>query len=416
MKNWITAAGAAALTMGLSLPAGAWISGSMPELVPAPLARQAMDQDPLVVEARRALTAAGHGAEALRVGPHEWTTKATMQSRRYDAGGRSNEWEAGLERAFRVGGKARLDGEIGRVDINIARAQLGEVTHESARSLADLWIDAISASQLHKVLSEQRLFALESLKAVERRKKAGDASTLDVNLATTDLVEMDRQLNIATAAKVKAEAKLRTRFPTIAELPQQMADPQAVEASRAQWLERVLSQSDVMRVAEARAQKAALNADRIRADKVPDPTLGVFVGSEARRSERIVGMSISIPLSGTYRNERMLQALQETEVAHAQLDAKRRELDAEVAETYINATSSFERWRLSAEGLTAIQSNARLTQRAYTLGEVDLQGLLLARKQALEANISTEQARSEALRAQSRLLIDAHLIWGLAED
>jgi len=171
-----------------------------------------------------------------------------------------------------------------------------------------------------------------------------------------------------------------------------------------------------MRIAEARARKATLNADRTRADKVPDPTLGVFVASEARRSERIVGMSISIPLSGTYRNERMLQALQETEAAHAQLDAKRRELGAEVAETYINAKSSFERWRLSAEGLTAVQNNARHTQRAYTLGEIDLQGLLLARKQALEANIATEQSRSEALRAQSRLLIDAHLIWGLSDD
>jgi outer membrane protein TolC len=92
------------------------------------------------------------------------------------------------------------------------------------------------------------------------------------------------------------------------------------------------------------------------------------------------------------------------------------ELGAEVAETYINAKSSFERWRLSAEGLTAVQNNARLTQRAYTLGEIDLQGLLLARKQALEANIATEQSRSEALRAQSRLLIDAHLIWGLSDD
>ena len=40
-----------------------------------------------------------------------------------------------------------------------------------------------------------------------------------------------------------------------------------------------------------------------------------FVASEARRSERIYGVSLSIPLSGTYRNERMLQSLQEAEAA-----------------------------------------------------------------------------------------------------
>ena len=57
-----------------------------------------------------------------------------------------------------------------------------------------------------------------------------------------------------------------------------------------------------------------------------------------------------------------------------------------------------------------------MTQRAYSLGEVDLQGLLLARKQGLDATMAAEQARIEALRAQGRLMIDAHLVWGLEED
>ncbi|WP_234102539.1 TolC family protein, partial [Streptomyces venezuelae] len=136
--------------------------------------------------------------------------------------------------------------------------------------------------------------------------------------------------------------------------------------------------------------------------------MGVFVASEARRSERIYGVSVSIPLSGTYRNERMLQALQEAEAARTRLDGKHRALEMEVAGTYIDATGSYERWRLTSQGLASTQNSARLTQRAYTLGEVDLQGLLLARKQALDATMAAEQARVEALRAQSRLMIDAH--------
>ena len=46
-----------------------------PDLPPTELARQSIDQDPAVVEARRALSAVGHGAAALRAGSHEWTTK-----------------------------------------------------------------------------------------------------------------------------------------------------------------------------------------------------------------------------------------------------------------------------------------------------------------------------------------------------
>ncbi|PTT35163.1 hypothetical protein DBR23_24465 [Acidovorax sp. HMWF018] len=415
MKQWIAIAGSTAL-MTLSLPAGAWVNGSAPELLPTPLVRQAIDQDPAVLEARRALAAAGHGAAALRVGSHEWTTRATVQSRRYDAGGRSNEWEAGIERGWRVAGKARLDGDIGNADIDIAKAQIGEAIHESARALSDLWMDVIAARRIKEVIAEQRGFAQENLKAVESRRKAGDASVLDVNLATTDMIEMDRQLSAATTAEAKAQATLRARFPLITDLPQLVADPQPLETPQEQWRERILAESDPVRMAEAQARKAALLADRMRADKTPDPTVGVFVASEARRSERIYGVSVSIPLSGTYRNERMLQALQEAEAARARLDGKRRALEIEVGGTYIDATGSFERWRLTSQGLASTQSSARLTQRAYTLGEVDLQGLLLARKQALDATMAAEQARVEALRAQSRLMIDAHLVWGLDDD
>lgn len=415
MKQWITVAGSTAL-MILSLPAGAWVTGAMPELLPTPLVRQALDQDPAVVEARRVLAGAGHGAAALRAGSHEWTTRAIVQSRKYDTGGRSTEWEAGLERAVRIGGKARLDSDLGQVELEIAKAQVGEAIHESARALVDLWLDVIAARRLKEVISEQRGFALENLRAVENRRKAGDASLLDVNLASIDLIEMDRQLGVATTTEAKAQAKLRARYPLIKELPQLIADPRPLEAGQAQWQERILAESDPIRIAEGHARKAALAADRMRADRTPDPTVGVFVASEARRSERVYGVSVSFPLGGTYRNERMLQALQEAEAARARLDGKRRDLEIEIAETYMDAQASYDRWRLTAQSLASTQSSARLTQRAYTLGEVDLQGLLLARKQTLDATMAAEQARVEALRAQSRLMIDAHLVWALDDD
>ena len=65
-----------------------------PDLPPTELARQSIDQDPAVLEARHALSAAGHGAAALRIGSQEWTTKVTAQRRRYgnsgSGGGNSN--------------------------------------------------------------------------------------------------------------------------------------------------------------------------------------------------------------------------------------------------------------------------------------------------------------------------------------
>lgn len=416
MKRWKTAA---------ACLAAAWMAGGAvraaelplpPDLPPTELARDAIDKDPTVVEARRAFSAAGHHAAALRVGPNEWIAKASAQTRRYDGGGRSNEWETGLERTIRIGGKADLDAQLGEVELRIGEARLGEARHEAARALADLWVDALAAVRLRELLSEQRGFAQANQRAAESRRRAGDASALDVNLARADLIEVERQLSAAMTAEARAFAKLKVRFPGLPASGKPLADPVSLDLAQEQWRERVLAESDPLKLAAAQLRKSELNASRASADRVPDPTVGVFAASEANRSERIVGINISIPLSGTYRNERMLQALQEVEAARARLDAQRREIESEVTATYIDAAGSYERWRLASDSLAATRDSARLTQRAYALGEIDLQGLLLARRQALDASVAAEQARVEALRLRHRLLIDGHFIWGLEED
>ena len=73
---------------------------------------------------------------------------------------------------------------------------------------------------------------------------------------------------------------------------------------------------------------------RVRADRVPDPTLGVFTASEAFRRERVVGLSLSIPLGGSYREQATLEALQQVEMARAGVDRERRDLEVQVAKFF----------------------------------------------------------------------------------
>ena len=387
-----------------------------PDLPPTELARESIDQDPAVVEARRALSAAGHGAAALRAGSHEWTTKIAAQRRRYDNGGNSNEWTASLERTIRIGGKAGIDAQLGDNDLVIGQARIGEARHDAARALADLWIDTLATSRQRELWAEQLSFAETSHQAVEKRRKAGDASMLDVNVARADLIEVQRQLSAATTAEAKSKAKLVVRFPTLKYEPKPLAEPTALDMSLPQWRDRILSESDPIKIAEGLLKKAELSAARAKADRIPDPTIGVYTASEAFRNERIIGLSVSIPLSGSYRSERMQQALQEAEAARAKVERQKREEEAEIVEAYADATGGLERWRLASQGLSTTRDSARLTQRAYMLGEADLQTLLLARRQALDASTAAEQARVEALRWHYRLLVDAHLIWALEDD
>ena len=103
-------------------------------------------------------------------------------------------------------------------------------------------------------------------------------------------------------------------------------------------------------------------------------------------------------------------------MARADSESKRREIELSVAESVAEARGSQQRWLLAQESARGARELARLSQRAYTLGEGDLQSLLLVRRQALDAVGAADTARAEALRARHRLLIDAHLIWDLAED
>lgn len=415
MTRWKTL-GVSLVFFAYALPALAQDRPTPPDLPPTELARQAIDQDPAVVEARRALGAAIHGAAALRASPHEWTSKVTAQRRRYDSGGTSNEWMAALERTIRIGGKAAIDTQLGDNDLLIGKARIGEARQEAARALADLWVDALATSRHRELWAEQLSFAKTSHQAVEKRRQAGDASMLDLNVARADLIAVQRQLSAATTAEAKAQAKLAVRFPTLKYEPKPLAEPTALELAQPQWRERILAESDAIRIAEGLLKKAELTAARAKADRIPDPTFGVYTASEAFRNERIIGLSVSIPLSGNYRSERMRQALQEAEAARARVDRQQREEEAGIVEAFVDAAGGLERWRLASQGLSTTRDSARLTQRAYSLGEADLQTLLLARRQALDASTAAEQARVEALRWHYRLLVDAHLIWGLADE
>ncbi|EWS56605.1 MULTISPECIES: TolC family protein [unclassified Methylibium] len=413
MKRFVLAGIGALLIAGL---AAAQEVATPKDLPPTVQAQAWIDKDPAVVEARRALDAAGHGAAVLAAGPHEWTANASTQRRNVGGVGNTTEWSVGVERGIRIGGKAGLDRQLGEVDIEIARARVSEARHEAARALSDLWLNWLEAHSAQALLKEQLSFAETNLAAVDKRKRAGDASALDLSIAQSDLAEVRRQASQADSTLAKAGAKLKLRFPEATLAPAALSDPAEPMWPEARWRERIVAEADPLKTAEGLVRRAELTASRTRADKVPDPTVGVFTSSEAFRNERVIGISVSIPFGGTVRERRLQQSLQEAEVARAALDRARQGIEIEIAETHADAVGGLERWRIAERGAEAARESARLTQRAYTLGEVDLQSLLLVRRQSLEALRAAGEARADALRWNYRLLIDAHLIWNHAND
>lgn len=419
MKHPSLAAIARAVALGSSL---AWSVASAPaaaaptELPSAETARLAIEQDPAVVQAQRALEVSRHSAAMLRAGPQEWTVGATTQRRRIDGGTSSNEWSMAIERPIRIAGKAGLDRRLGQTGEDLARALLAAVRVEAARTLLDAWVDWLAARQARESLDAQVRTAEENQRAVTLRQKAGDASRLELNVAQGDVALARQQAATAATAEAKALAALKIRYPALPLEPRPLPDPAALDGDEAQWRARVLEAHPLLTAANQGLRKAELTADRVRAERTPDPTVGVFTSSEARRTERVVGISLSIPLGGNYREQASREALKQVEVAHAALDLQRRELELLVSGQVQDAIGSVERWRLAEQSAASARETARLTQKAYAAGEADVQALLLVRRQALESSTAASAARADALRARYRLQIDAGLLWPATAD
>lgn len=385
-------------------------------LLPTETARQLLDQDPRVAAARAGLELARQESSILGQSPYEWTARALGQQRSVDTGSRYREWHVGIERAIRLPSKGAADRNIGNATVEESEARYGEALHESARELASLWVDWLAAEQGRELSAANLQSVRDNLAAVEKRTRAGDASKLDLNLAGADLAEQRRMDNEARTQASVAWARLSTRFPGITRQLMALPSAKLIDESETFWRDRIIAESDVLKVAQTQLRIAQAQAERARADRIPDPTLGVFTASDLGGRERISGVTISIPLAGGLRDSRSAKALAAVEVARNTVELKKRELETGIAGALVTARGAYESLQIANEGSRAMQENARLVQRAYALGEGDLQSLLLARRQATAAANSALQAQAGALKAYYGLLIDAHLVWNLEHD
>jgi outer membrane protein TolC len=86
-------------------------------------------------------------------------------------------------------------------------------------------------------------------------------------------------------------------------------------------------------------------------------------------------------------------------------------VESDAANIAMSAEAAYETWQKLAQVANRMKDNAVVVSKAYSLGEIPLGDLLLARRQAIEVGANAEAAQFDALEAQARLLLDAHLIW-----
>ena len=388
-----------------------------PDLPPTALARQILNQDPHVLTARAEYAMTTTEAQHLKASNYEWSTRLSGQQRRYQVGDNSTEWNVELQRPIRLPNKAAIDQQIGVASLAMAEAGIGEATHEAARSLVSLWLDWLGATARLQVLQAQEKLSGDNFVVVEKRVRAGDTAKMDMILARADRASAKRAVAEALTDVAEAKAMLAKHFPNInPAIAPTLADPALPMGDLLHWRERIQKHSDPLRIAHASLEKAKQLAGRATADKTPDPTVGIYTASEARGDERVIGVSLTLPLSGSHRALQATKAQQAVAIAEQVLETERRELLATVEASYTAATGRYAAWVAAEEAAQDIQMGTDLTIKAYGLGEAELQTVLQARQQRLEAEEAALHTRLAALKAYYLLLVDGHYLWDLAHD
>lgn len=400
----------------LCASAHAWETMDPPGLLPTEIARPLLEQDPGVAAARAGLEVALRKARLLDSSPYEWTARAGTQERELSDGPHYGEWSVGIERTIRLPGKATADRNLGKTTIEASEAAYGEALHESARHLLTLWLDWQAAEHASELTADNLKAVEDSFAAVEKRVRAGDAATLDASIAKAEMAEQKRLHNDALTQASSAWARLSTRYPGINRQVVTLPNPTPLDDDVESLRNRILAQSDELKIVESALKLSQFQAARADAERIPDPTVGVHAGWESAGRERVAGVSLSIPLAGSARTQNHERALAAMQVSLQDLELKKRELDAEIASAVASARGAYESVRLAQEGAQAARDNARLMQRAYSLGEAELQILLLTRRQETTAMSAVLMAQVTALKAYFGLILDAHLIWDLEHD
>ena len=376
-----------------------------------------LQASPLIQSARARQEAQLQRARGIEAGSGEWAVRLNQQQRRVrEPQERFAETTLALERPLRLWGKADMDARLAEQDREVARIGLADALHEASRTLLTQWFGALRA-RLDADNAERELqLARELDRQAQVRLRQGDVSQLDARLAKAELQRSEATSRLAQAELQRSIAQLQRLYPGLPQ-PRGPEDDVPTPALPAQPLEAALqdflTHHHELNLLRAEARRQQQLAERLERDRWPDPTVGFYTARERAGSEQLAGVSVAVPLSGTYRESQARAALAEAHALAQQVQQLERQL-----------TADFEaRWQQlaqQAQALVALRA-AAATQRlaanksltAYTLGEHSMTELIQNRRLANEQQLASQRLLLDSLHNQARIELDTHRLWDL---
>lgn len=400
-----------------------------PLLMAAPLLAQTSDQsltglsDTAVVEAIEShprsraadarVEAARQEANALRATQNEFTLSGDVSRRTIEDEGRYAEYTVSLERPIRLPGKSALDRKAGILGVRVAELRAEDARHQLALQLNELWWDWVAAAAEATTLAQTQQTLERAYRAVDSQVRVQDAAQVDADRAMAEAAMNRAGLDAALSGAGIARERLAAQFPQLA-LPAQappLTQPGQPPAELARLREAVMTCNHELPAALAESERLAALAERSSRNRIADPTIGAQFFSERGGLERGAGIVFSMPIGGRYRAALSDQAAAEAQVAAAEAASARFDVMEMATTDYSAALGTVQAWKATAAAAASSRRAADRLEAGNRLGHVDLADLLLAERQAKDAALAETRARAAALRAETKLRIDAHQLW-----
>jgi outer membrane protein TolC len=389
-----------------------------PDLPPHTQVDAALDSHIDVLNAETGIRIEHTNQRRWESGNYEFNVRAgTAQRRTTVPGQKLHEWDVAIERPLRLINKVMIDSDIGAEGVARATHALGDARHEAGRALLHLWFNWQREQMQVTQWQQQADILKQQAQTTEKRLKAGDAPRMELSQANAAMAQATVSLQQASMRAELAGNELTRQFPLIV-LPTQLVatEPQAITGDLDRWKQAILDHNHELELAGSELRLQQMLADRSRAERIPDPTVGLRYANELGGNEKVAGIYLSVPLSFGLRSSHAENAAQQAEIAGNRESAVRRRLEADIYATHTQAIRSYQIWLQAREAADSIRQNAELVTRAYSLGESSLFETLSARRLALESALSESLARLDANEARYRLLLDAHRLWTLDTD
>ena len=391
-------------------------------LPPLDAIKHSLSQHPTVRSAISDQDYANFSGQGLKLG-QPWTVRAGMQLRNsnvQDSQTKSNNYEPnfGVEKQIRLPGKYQLDQDLAQRGMTIAELKYEDAKHEVAKTLLNQWFAYMrSALQLTRI-EEQQERIQQYMQMTQQRIRAGDASRLELMLLSNEFRQIEEQYMQAKTAYYQAQQLLSRDYQ--GKIPEHWSSDiikiHPLEYTQTEWIQQVLSANHELELAKTQAAQQDALVKREKLNRVANPTVGVGYSREQSGIENLMSVSVSIPLASRQVRIASGMAMAEAQKANFEIGRVENRLRQETQYWFTQMESATVRSEQAQQNLAQLQQQHGLMQKAYKLGELSLNELLLHSQQLVDARGRIDQAKIDYAESLSLLLLNSHQLWPLHED